>query len=92
MKRDFHRMTKRVWQVAGFIALGFLNKQIADTLGISIKTVEKHRDKLMKLYALGNTADITRFAIVEGIIVRSKSSRDYHRSFWRAWCAENKAS
>lgn len=85
-------MTKRLWEVAGFIALGYLNKQIADTLGISIKTIEKHRDKLMKLYGLGNTADITRFAIVEGIIVRSKASRDYHRAFWRVWCAENKAS
>lgn len=61
-------MTIRMGQVAGFIALGFLNKEIAAKLGISIKTVEKHRGKLMQAFGLRNTADITRFAILHRII------------------------
>ena len=61
-------MTIRMGQVAGLIALGYLNKEIAPKLGISIKTVEKHREKLMKAFGLRNTADITRFAILHRMI------------------------
>jgi DNA-binding NarL/FixJ family response regulator len=61
-------MTIRMGQVAGFIALGYLNKETADELGISVKTVEKHRGRLMAAFGLRNTADITRFAILHRII------------------------
>jgi DNA-binding NarL/FixJ family response regulator len=61
-------MTIRMGQVAGFIALGYLNKETADELGISVKTVEKHRGRLMQAFGLRNTADITRFAILHRII------------------------
>lgn len=61
-------MTIRMGQVAGFIALGYMNKQIADKLGISVKTVEKHRGRLMQAFGLRNTADITRFAILHRMI------------------------
>lgn len=61
-------MTIRMGQVAGCIALGRTNKEIAAELGISVKTVEKHRDKLMKAFSLRNAADITRFAILHRII------------------------
>ncbi len=61
-------MTMRMGQVAGFIALGYTNKETADELGISIKTVEKHRQKLMQAFGLRNTADITRFSILHRII------------------------
>jgi len=61
-------MTLRMAQVAGFVAMGQTNKETAEALGLSIKTVEKHREKLMKTYGLRNTADITRFAIANNII------------------------
>lgn len=54
-------------QVAGLIASGCKNSEIASTLGISIKTVEKHRDHLHKKYGFRNTADLTRWALAQGL-------------------------
>lgn len=85
MKQNMKPMTKRMFQAAAFIALGYQNKHIADELGISIKTIEKHRDKLMKTFRLGNTADITRFAIINGILVRRKNT--FLVAGWRVWSA-----
>lgn len=62
-------------QVAAAIALGRTNKEMADDLNISMKTIEKHRQRLMKTFALRNTADITRFSIVNRIIQYDKASR-----------------
>jgi DNA-binding NarL/FixJ family response regulator len=50
------------------IAEGGANKQIAVDLGISIKTVEKHRDHLMHKLDIHDTAGLTRYAIAAGII------------------------
>ncbi len=68
-------MTNRMRQVAAAIALGRTNKEMADDLDISMKTIEKHRQRLMKTFALRNTADITRFAIANRIIQYDKTSR-----------------
>lgn len=54
-------------QVAGLIASGFTNAETAAGLGISIKTVEKHRDHLHKKYGFRNTADLTRWALAQGL-------------------------
>jgi DNA-binding NarL/FixJ family response regulator len=53
------------------IAEGRANKEIASDLGIGIKTVEKHREHLMRKLDLHDTAGITRYAISEGIIENS---------------------
>ena len=60
--------TNREYEVVRLIALGQINKEIADELQISIKTVEKHRENIMKRFKLRNTADITRFAVATKII------------------------
>jgi DNA-binding CsgD family transcriptional regulator len=60
--------TYREREVIRLIALGLLNKQIGDTLQISIKTVEKHRQNAMQKLNLRNTADITRYAVAAGLI------------------------
>lgn len=54
-------------QVAGLIASGLTNAQVGTALGISIKTVEKHRDNLHKKYGFRNTADLTRWALAQGL-------------------------
>ena len=53
------------------IAEGKANKQIAAELGISIKTVEKHRQHLMSKLDIHDTAGLTRYAIAAGIIESS---------------------
>jgi len=50
------------------IAEGEANKQIAAELGVSIKTIEKHRDHLMRKLDIHDIASLTRYAISAGII------------------------
>jgi DNA-binding NarL/FixJ family response regulator len=54
--------------VLQLVAEGSANKQSAVELGISIKTVEKHRQSLMKKLDIHDTAGLTRYAIAVGII------------------------
>jgi DNA-binding NarL/FixJ family response regulator len=67
-KKKVLHLSSREVEVLQLIAEGKANKQIADELGISTKTVEKHRDHLMQKLDIHNTASLTRYAIAEGII------------------------
>ena len=64
-------LTSRELEVLQLIAEGKANKQIARGLGISIKTVEKHRQHVMSKLDLHDTAGVTRYAIAAGIIESS---------------------
>jgi DNA-binding NarL/FixJ family response regulator len=61
-------LSSREVEVLQLIAEGRANKQVAAELGISIKTVEKHRQHLMSKLDLHDTAGLTRYAIAAGII------------------------
>jgi two-component system, NarL family, response regulator NreC len=61
-------MTGRERQVLTCIALGQSNKEIARDLGLSVKTVEKHRANLMRKLTLHNAAAVTLFALRHGFI------------------------
>lgn len=61
-------LSSREVEVLQLIAEGAANKQIASELFISIKTVEKHRNRLMQKLGIHDTAGLTRYAIVEGVI------------------------
>ena len=64
-------LTSREAEVLQLIAEGSTNKAIASELGISIKTVEKHREHLMDKLDIHDTAGLTRHAITAGIIEAS---------------------
>jgi DNA-binding NarL/FixJ family response regulator len=68
-KRD--RLSVREAEVLQLIAEGQANKQVAAELHISVKTVEKHRQRLMEKLNLHDTAGLTRHAIAAGIIESS---------------------
>ncbi len=57
------KLTAREQQVLERIVAGRLNKQIADDLGISIKTVEAHRANIMDKLNAGTVADLMRVAL-----------------------------
>jgi len=61
-------LSKREREILKLIAEGNKNKEIADHLCISVKTVEKHRSNLMKKLDLHNVADLTAFALEKGLI------------------------
>jgi DNA-binding NarL/FixJ family response regulator len=65
------RLSSREMEVLQLIAEGKANKETAAELGISIKTVEKHREKVMSKLNIHDTAGLTRYAISAGIIESS---------------------
>ncbi len=66
-KKSFH-LSPREIEVLQLIAEGKMNKETASELGISIKTVENHRQNLMKKLGIHDTAGLTRHAISAGMI------------------------
>lgn len=65
------RLTSREMEILQLIAEGKANKETAAELGTSVKTIEKHRENLMRKLGIYNTAGLTRYAIGAGIIESS---------------------
>jgi DNA-binding NarL/FixJ family response regulator len=63
-----NRLSSREVEVLQLIAEGRPNKQIAAELGVSFKTVDKHRQHLMGKLNLHDIAGLTRYALKAGII------------------------
>ena len=61
-------LTEREVEVLQLVAEGYANKKIAPELGISERTVEKHRGSLTKKLHLFDTASLTRYALGAGLI------------------------
>jgi DNA-binding NarL/FixJ family response regulator len=61
-------LSPREVEVLRLIAEGYANKQIAVELAISVKTVEKHRQRMMAKLDLHDTAGVTRYAISAGVV------------------------
>ena len=82
-KKSDTLLTSREAELLQLIAEGHVNKQIASELGISIKTVEKHRQHLMEKLNIHDIAGLTRFAIAGGIIESSVQSTITHDASFR---------
>lgn len=65
------QLTSREREVLQRVAEGAANKEAAADLGISVKTVEKHRQSVMNKLGLHDTAGLVRYAIAAGIIENS---------------------
>lgn len=62
-------LTRREQEVLSLIAHGQPNKEIACTLGLSIKTIEKHRQAVMDKLNIHDVAGLTRYAMGKGLTV-----------------------
>jgi DNA-binding NarL/FixJ family response regulator len=62
------QLTSRELEVLRGVVQGYTSKQIAGDLGISHRTVETHRESLMRKLKIRSVAELTRFAIETGII------------------------
>ena len=60
-------LTDREREVVQLYAEGHTTKQIADRLNLSVKTVETHRRKIMEKLKITSIAELTKFAIREGL-------------------------
>jgi DNA-binding NarL/FixJ family response regulator len=63
-----HVLSQRELEVMGFLARGLTNREIAEKLAISVKTVDTHRGHVLKKLNLRNNSDITRFALTHGYV------------------------
>ncbi len=70
-KKNPANLTSREMEVLQLVAEGKANKESADVLHLSIKTIEKHRQKVMEKLNIHDTASLTRYAIANGIIESS---------------------
>jgi DNA-binding NarL/FixJ family response regulator len=65
---DWEKLSNREREVLKLVAEGYTNKQIANVMSISIKTVEKHRSNLMSKLGLHNSAALTAYAIENKLV------------------------
>ena len=70
-EKNGNRLSSREVEVLQLIAEGKPNKQVAAELGVSFKTVDKHRQHLMSKLDIHDVAGLTRYAIAEGIVESS---------------------
>ncbi|MEP7383135.1 MAG: response regulator transcription factor [Gemmatimonadota bacterium] len=61
-------LTNREREVLSFVARGLLNKEIGVQLGISVRTVEAHRDSMVRKLGIRSAAGLTRFAMEQGLL------------------------
>jgi len=61
-------LTDREFQVLGRLAAGANNREIAAELNVSVKTIDAHRLNLLSKLGIRNNAELTRFAMQQGIL------------------------
>ncbi|HSR89383.1 MAG TPA: response regulator transcription factor [Candidatus Udaeobacter sp.] len=61
-------LTAREQQVMEMLARSLTNREIAEQLEISVKTVDTHRGHVMKKLGLRNNSELTRFAVKHGYV------------------------
>jgi DNA-binding NarL/FixJ family response regulator len=64
----YDELSNREREILKLIAEGHRNRQIAEMLCISIKTVEKHRSNVMRKLGLHNVQGLTAYAIEKGLV------------------------
>jgi FixJ family two-component response regulator len=70
LRRRYHSLTAREREVMALVVKGMLNKQVADELGTTEKTIKVHRGHVMQKMAMTSFADLVRAAEKLGILGR----------------------
>jgi two-component system response regulator DegU len=65
---DEYELTKREKGILKMITIGKNNREIADGLGISIRTIETHRANIMKKLKVKNAVELVRIALEDNIV------------------------
>ncbi len=63
----FDTLTPREREVLQLMAEGYATKEVAHRLGVSVKTVETHRRQIMEKLDMHSVAELTKYAIREGL-------------------------
>jgi DNA-binding NarL/FixJ family response regulator len=71
-KSSWDTLTKREREVLKLVAEGYKNREIADYLCISAKTVVKHRSNLMEKLDIHNISTLTAYAVTKGLVTKKE--------------------
>ena len=63
-----HELTHREREVLSNIAEGLSNKEIANKLGVGVRTIETHRENIMTKLGIHTVAGLTKFALAKGLV------------------------
>jgi DNA-binding NarL/FixJ family response regulator len=69
-KRDEEVLSNREKEVLKFVALGYTNKQIAEQLVVSIKTIESHKARIREKLNVSHRSDLVKYAIERGLLLK----------------------
>jgi len=72
----YDTLTKREVELFKWMAQGYKNAEIASSLGISPRTVEVHRARIMQKLDLSSQRELIRFALTRGILSNEESLPD----------------
>jgi len=67
-------ITQREREVLKLVGEGYKNKEIADYLCISVKTVEKHRSNIMRKLDVHTSSALTAIAIEKGLVTKTATN------------------
>jgi DNA-binding NarL/FixJ family response regulator len=67
---DWDTITRREREILKLVAEGYKNRQIAELLHISLKTVEKHRSNIMRKLDLHSASELTAYAIEKKLVTQ----------------------
>ncbi|MFC4767095.1 response regulator [Effusibacillus consociatus] len=65
---SYHILTEREQEILALIAKGYSNKEIAEQLIVSVKTVETHKTKIMEKLHLKTRPELVRYALKKGLL------------------------
>lgn len=68
----FEDLSEREKEVLHLLARGYTNQQIADALFLSVKTIETYRARLMEKLELRTRAELVRYALQKGLLMRDE--------------------
>lgn len=69
-RQDTEPLTPREREVVGLLALGHTNAEIAQSLFLSVRTVESHRARIQEKLGLSSRSEVVRYAIEQGLVDR----------------------
>ena len=70
----FDLLSKREKEIFQWLVRGYSNQEVADKLGVSVKTVESHRAHVLEKLSLHSRADLVRYALAHGLLTPEASA------------------
>lgn len=67
---SYQQLSSRKREVFRLVAQGRTNKEIAEELSLSVRTVERHRSAIMNKIGLQNRAELVAYAVRQGFVHR----------------------